>query len=90
MWSGKPHRLERLGVGGCTLVPETEAGKEVAPVAPGPSVLFEASRQALVTVGMWVCGAAVSWHSLRQRFPARRPFTAEIYRRKATRLHKRS
>lgn len=38
----------------------------------------------------WCWGTAVSWNNLLEHSPAHRPFTAEIYRQKASRLHKRN
>lgn len=35
-------------------------------------------------------GAVESWNGPLEPFPVHRPFTAEIYRQKAARLHKRS
>lgn len=71
----------------------------MAPVPQSPSLLFKASRQALGTVGMWVLllgeqvlvlGYGCLLEQPTGAFPTHRPFTAEIYRQKASRLHKRS
>lgn len=69
----------------------------MALVPPGPSCSLKPLGMFWETVGMWILSSLVEQvlvlgcsRVLEQLFPVHRPFTAEIYRQKATRLHKRS